>query len=189
MNGENPVLIEFCHMKKQRFFTNNENNLEESLIPTMITFVLFILIDLLTCSWIYVSYRDIHSLRRNRLATVFFHSLIFSKHKKNERTAMVNRSLKRLLAISLFLISNIIATVPLLAMKISSLSINVYLRLFFLYITILPWLDCFTFLFYDEMKFNGIKIFSKRMILNEHFYRQQRIGRRLSSYRNSMIEV
>ncbi len=187
INGENPVLIEFCQTKKKGFFSI-ENN-EQSPIPTMITYVLFILIDLLTCSWIYVSYRDINNLKRQRLATVFFHSLIFTKYKTNERVAMVNRSLKRLLVISLFLLSNIFATLPLLTMKIYDLSMNIYVKIIFIYLTILPWMDCLTFLFYDEMKFNGIKIFSKRTILNEHFHRQQRIGRRLSSYRESMTGV
>jgi hypothetical protein len=185
MNGDNSILIEFCQMKRIRFFSN-ENHPDESLIPTIITYILFILIDLLTCSWIYVSYRDISNLKRNRLANIFFNSLIFTKYKKNERTAMINRSLKRLLIISLFIISNIISTLPLLTIKIFDLSINIYLRICLIYLTILPWMDCLIFLFYDEMKFNGIKIFSKRIILNEHFYRQQRIGRRLSSYRESI---
>ena len=186
MNGESPVLIEFCQKTNKSVFFTLSITEEKSVIPTMITFVLFILIDLLTCSWIYVSFRDIHNLKHKRLATVFFHSLIFTKFKSNERSAMVNRSLKRLLAISLFLISNIIATLPLLTIKIWGLSINVPLRITFIYLTTLPWLDCLTFLFYDEVKFNGMKIFSKKITSKEHFYRQQRIGRRLSSYRGFM---
>jgi hypothetical protein len=98
---------------------------------------------------------------------------------------MVHRSLKRLLAISLFVISNIIVTLPLLTIKISNISLNIYQRIFFIYLTTLPWIDCITFLFYDETKFNGIKVFSKKIVLNENFYRQQRIGRRLSSYREN----
>jgi len=140
----------------------------------MITDVLFILIDLLTCSCIYISYRDIGNLKRKRL-----------EFKKNKSSGMVDRSLKRLIAISLFVISNIIVTLPLLTIKISNISLNIYQRIFFVYLTTLPWIDCITFLFYDETKFNGIKIFSKKIVLNENFYRQQRIGRRLSSYREN----
>jgi hypothetical protein len=50
------------------------------------------------------------------------------------------------------------------------------------YLTTLPWIDCITFLFYNEMRFNWKKCFSKKIIVDE---RQQRIGRRLSSYRES----
>jgi len=186
MNGESPVIIEICQKtEKKIFFFIENNNEEKSSIPTMITYVIFILIDLLTCSWIYVSYRDIRNLKQKHLATVFFPSLVFTKFKKNERSAMINRSLKRLLVISLFVISNIIVTLPLLTIKIFNISLNIYQRIFFIYLTTLPWIDCITFLFYDETKFNGIKIFSKKIVLNENLYRQQRIGRRLSSYREN----
>jgi hypothetical protein len=187
MKGESPVIVELCQITKRKVFFIENNSDEKSLIPTMITFVLFILIDLLTFSWIYVSYRDIHKLKQKRLATVFFHSLVFTKFKKKERSAMVNRSLKRLLAISLFLISNIIVTLPLLTIRISNIPLNFHQRILFIYFTTLPWLDCITFLFYDETKFNGIKCFSKRIVSNENLHRQQRIGRRLSSYRESTI--
>jgi hypothetical protein len=190
MNGESPILIKLCQItqKKILFFFQNIND-EKSLIPTLITYVLFILIDLLTCSWIYVSYRDVYNLKRKCLASVFFHSLIFTKFTKYKRAAMINRSLKRLLIISLFVISNIISTLPLLMINIFDLSLNNYQKIFFIYLTTLPWMDCLIFLFYDEMKFNGIRIFSKRSVLNEHFYRQQRIGRRLSSYRESFTGI
>lgn len=189
MNGDNPVLVEFCtKVSKQTFFLHN-NPEEKSLIPTMITFVLFALIDLLTCSWIYISYRDIKYLKRKSLATVFFHSLVFTKFKRNERLSMVNRSLKRLLVISVFLCSNILATLPLLATKISSIDLNLHQRLVFLYLTVLPWMDWICFLFYDEMRFSGIKIFTKRTVFDDGFYRQQRIGRRLSSYRENPWEI
>jgi hypothetical protein len=188
MNGESPIIIELCQTTRKKDFLFLDNNNDEMyLIPTIISYVLFILIDLLTCSWIYVSYRDINSLKRKRLATVFFHSLVFTRFKKYERSAMVNRSLKRLLSISLFLISNIISTLPLLTIKISNISLNTHQRIIFIYFTTLPWIDSITFLFYDEMKFNGIKIFSKKIVVNDNFYRQQRIGRRLSSYRESGI--
>lgn len=183
MNGENPILIEFCQLTKTMFID------ERSLVPTLITYVLFILINLLTYSWIYLSYRDIRDLKQKRLATVFFHSLIFTKLKKNERISMVNRSLKRLLAIILFVLSNSLSTLPILTLKLSHFPIDNHLRITLIYLTTLPWLDCLTFFLYDEMKFNGIKIFSRRMMSNEYFHRQQRIGRRLSSYRESFGRV
>ena len=141
--------------------------------------------DLLTCSWIYISYRDINHLKRKRLATIFFQSLVFTKFKQNERLTMVNRSLKRLLLIGCFLLSNILSTLPLLIIKISNKNLNIQQRLIFVYLTVLPWIDGICFLFYDEMKFNGIKIFSKRIPFDENLYRQQRIGRRLSLYHES----
>ncbi len=63
MKGESPVLVELCQITKKKHFFIDNNYDEKSLIPTMITFVVFILIDLLTVSWIYVSYRDIHNLK------------------------------------------------------------------------------------------------------------------------------
>ena len=183
MHGENLILVEFCQLTNRTFVT------EQSLVPTLITYVLFILINLLTCSWIYLSYRDIRDLKHKRLATMFFHSLIFTKLKRNERLTMVNRSLKRLLAISLFVLSNILSTLPMLTLRLSQFTIDYRLRIVLIYFTVLPWLDCLTLFFYDEMKFNGIKIFSKRMISSEYFYRQQRIGRRLSSYQESVGRV
>lgn len=184
MNGENPILIEFCQLTKKKMFID-----EQSLVPTLITYVLFILINLLTYSWIYLSYRDIRDLKEKRLATIFFHSLIFTKLKKNERISIVNRSLKRLLAIILFVLSNILGTLPMLTLKLSHFPIDDHLRITMIYLTTLPWLDCLTFLFYDEMKFNGIQIFSRRIMSNEYFYRQQRIGRRLSSYQENLGRV
>jgi hypothetical protein len=129
----------------------------------------------------------IYSFKRKRLAIVFIHSSVFTKSKKYERSAMVNRSLKCLLAVNLFVISNIIFTLPLLTIRISNIPLNFHQRILFIYFTILPWLDCITFLFYDETKFNGTKNFSKKIVSNENLYRQQRIGRRLSSYRESTI--
>lgn len=180
MHGDNLILIEFCQLTNSTFIN------EQSLVPTLITYVLFILINLLTCSWIYLSYRDIRDLKQKRLATIFFHSLVFTKLKQSERLTMVNRSLKRLLAICLFVLGNILSTLPMLTLRLSQLSIDYRLRIVLIYLTTLPWLDCLTFFFYDEMKFNGIHIFSRRTISNENFYRQQRIGRRLSSYRENV---
>jgi len=102
---------------------------------------------------------------------------------------MVNRSLKRLCAISLLLISNIIFTQPLLTIKIFNILLNVHQRILFIYFTTLPWLDCITFSFYDEIKFNGMKIFSKIIVSNENLYRQKRIERRSSSYRENIMQT
>jgi hypothetical protein len=181
-SGENPVIIELCQITTKKFFLMQNHHDEKSLVPILITYVLFILIDLLTISWIYVSYKDIFNLKGKRLATVFFYSLVFTKFKEHERLKMVNRSLKRLLVVCLFLISNIIATLPILTIKIFNLSLNIQQRICLVYLTTLPWIDCITFLFYNEMRFNWKKCFSKKIIVDE---RQQRIGRRLSSYRES----
>jgi len=183
MSGENPIIIELCQITRKKYYLTQNHTDERSLIPILITYVLFILMDLLTMSWIYVSYKDIFNLKGKRLATVFFYSLVFTKYNERERIAMVNRSLKRLLAICLFLLSNIIVTLPILTINIFNLSLNIYQRLVLVYLTTLPWIDCITFLFYDEMRFNWNDCFSKRNIVNENYTRQQRIGRRLSSYK------
>lgn len=187
MNGDNPILIEFCLKTVQQLFFLQNVSEDKSLIPILITLILFIIIDLLTCSWIYISYRDINHLKRKRLATIFFQSLVFTKFKQNERLTMVNRSLKRLIFIGLFLLSNILSTLPLLIIKISNKNLNLQQRLVFVYLTVLPWIDAICFLFYDEMRFNGIKIFSKQIVFDESFYRQQRIGRRLGLYQENPL--
>ena len=186
MKGDNPVLMELCQITTKKFFLIQNNTDDKSLIPILITYVLFILIDLLTISWIYVSYKDIYNLKGKRLATVFFYSLVFTKFKEHERVEMVNQSLNRLLAICLFLISNIIVTLPVLTIKIFNLSLNIPQRLVLVYLTTLPWMDCITFFFYNETRFNCKHCFAKKIIINENYHRQKRIGRRLSLYRESV---
>jgi hypothetical protein len=137
-------------------------------------------------SWIYVSYKDIFNLKGKRLATVFFSSLVFTKFKERERLAMVNRSLRRLLAICLFLISNIIVIIPILTINIFNIPLNINQRIFLVYMTTLPWIDCITFLFYNETRFNWKNCFSKKIIINENYQRLIRIGRRLSSYKENV---
>ncbi|UJR23352.1 hypothetical protein I4U23_026364 [Adineta vaga] len=180
INGNNPFLIEICQITSGKDYLNRD----KSLIPTIITYILFLLMDLITFSWIFMSYRDISNLKRKRLATVFFSSLIFTHFKEHERSAMVNHSLKRLFNIILFLISNIILILPIITIKLMRISLTTHQRLFFLYLTTLPWIDCIAFLFYDEMKFNSMKWFSKGPIPipNQTQVHQQRVGRRLSAY-------
>jgi len=133
---DNPLTINLCKsIKKQIIFNENE----KSFIPLIIIFILFILVDLLTFLWIYTSYKDIRKLKHKRLATVFFYSLVFTKFKENERTNMVNQSLKRVLSICLFILSNIIVILPILIIKIFNIKLNLYIRIFFIYLTILPW--------------------------------------------------
>ncbi|CAF0797855.1 unnamed protein product [Rotaria sordida] len=182
VSSESSLMIEICRITTEKnFFLKNFHD-EKSFIPTMIVYVLFILIDLLTFSWIYISYKDIYHLKRKSLATVFFRSLVFTKFKQSERSLMVNLSLKRLLTICLFVISNMITTLPVLTMKIFNISLNIYQRIFLIYFTTLPWLDCITFLFYHETRFIKINFFSKKITSNDNYNRQHRIGRRLSSH-------
>jgi len=77
----------------------------------------------------------------------------------------------------------------LLTIKISNISLNVHQRILFIYFTTLPWLDCITFLFYDETKFIGMKTFLKIIVSNENLYRQKRIGRRSNSYRENIMQT
>jgi len=189
MNGDNHLIIELCQINKRTNIFNQNSYNEKSLIPTIITYVLFILIDLLTFSWIYITYRDVSKLKQKSLATVIFSSLVFTKFKEQERIEMVNHSLKRLVIIYLFLISNIIAILPILTIKIFDISLYISYRLVFIYLTTLPWIDCITFLFYDETKFNRIKFVSRKIISNRNYQHRQRIGRRLSSYRENIIHM
>jgi len=183
IDGDNPFSIDLCTSIKQKLRFDEIN---QSLIPIIILYILFILLDLLTLIWIYTSYKDIEKLKRKRLATVFFYSLVLTKFKEHERSTMVNRSLKRLLSICLFVLSNIIVILPILTIKIFHIKLNLYFRIFFLYLTILPWCESITFLFFNEMKFNLLKKTSPKKI---DPLLQQRIGRRLSSYRESIIHI
>jgi hypothetical protein len=150
-------------------------------------YILFILFDILTCLWISITYNDIGKLKRKRLATIFFQSLILTKFKESERTTMVNQSLKRLLSICLFLISNMISILPVLTVKIFHINLNIYFRIFFIYLTILPWCESITFLFFDELKID-LRRKKIRITKNTH-HLQQRIGSRLSSYQENMINI
>ena len=201
MNGKDSFIIEVCQQsfRKKNHIESKHN--EKSLIPTIIAYSLFILMDILTFLWIHISYRDICYLKRKRLATVFFYSFVsfifynyfqvFTKFQNYERSTMVNCSLKRLFSICLLVISNIIATLPILTIQIFDISLNLYQRILFIYLTTLPWIDCIAFSFYNETKFNKI-IFSPKkikIVSNDYCTRQQRIGRRLSSYKQNTIGI
>jgi hypothetical protein len=183
MGGDNPLTLNLCKSIKQKLF-NQINDNEQSIIPTRIVYVLFLLLNLLTFIWIYISYKDICKLKRKRLATIFFYSLVLTKFKEHERSKMVEQSLKRLLSICLFVFSNMIVILPILTIKSFNIQLNVYLRSFFIYLTILPWCESITFLFFNEMKYNFLK--RNFPISNRN---HQRIGRRLSSYRESIIHI
>lgn len=177
IGGENPLTIDLCQIIERKSNTNIEP--DKSSIPTKILYVFFILLDLLTIIWISISYKDIGKLRRKRLATVFFYSLVFTKFEENQRSKMVNQSLKRLLAISLFLLSNFIVILPVLTLKILMIHLNDYIRMILIYLTILPWCESVTFLFFSEMKFHSVK---RTIRTTKNSQLQQRIGSRLSSY-------
>lgn len=184
MSGDHPMLMELCQTKRKRFFLIPRNSNERSLIPTLITYMFFILLDLLTCAWIYISYRDISNIKEKRLVTLFFHSLVFTRFKDHERTTMVNRSLRRLRVIILSVLSNIFVILPVLTIKIFDISLSKFQRMFLVYFTMLPWLDCLTFLSYDETRLNGIGCCPKNTSGKTERYQRQRIGRRLSAYRD-----
>jgi hypothetical protein len=95
---------------------------------------------------------------------------------------MVNQSLKRLLCICLFILSNIIVILPVLTIKVLNITLNKYFQTFFAYLTILPWCESLTCLFFNEMKFNFMK---KNFISKKNHLLQQRIGTRLSLYREN----
>ncbi|CAF3773541.1 unnamed protein product [Rotaria sordida] len=186
MGGDNPLIINICKSIKPKKFFFQYNDNETSLIPTKILYLLFILLNLLTLTWIYTSYKDIFKLKRKCLATVFFYSLVLTKFQEHERSNMVNQSLKRLLYVSLFVLSNIISILPGLTIKSLNITLNIYFRIFFIYLTILPWCESVTFLFFNEMKFRFIK---KKFITKKNPDLQQRIGTRLSSYRENTIKI
>ncbi|CAF0918811.1 unnamed protein product [Rotaria sordida] len=173
MGGDNPLIINICKSIKPKKFFFQYNDNETSLIPTKILYLLFILLNLLTLTWIYTSYKDIFKLKRKCLATVFFYSLVLTKFQEHERSNMVNQSLKRLLYVSLFVLSNIISILPGLTIKSLNITLNIYFRIFFIYLTILPWCESVTFLFFNEMKFRFIK---KKFITKKNPDLQQRIG-------------
>ena len=185
MTGDHPVLMDLCETTRKRFFLTPMQNDERSLMPTFITYALFILSDLLTVSWIYISYREILNLNQKRLVSLFFHALIFTEFKEYERTAMVNWSLKRLRTVSISVLSNIIVILPVLTIRVFDLQLTEGQRLFFIYLTMLPWLDSITFLFYAEIRSSCCCCCSRRRFTDEDFHRLQRIGRRLSAYREN----
>ena len=186
IGGENPLVISVCKTMTFKLFFNQNHELEASSIPTIILYVFFLLLDVLTFVWIYVAYRDIAKLKRKRLATVFFYSLVFTKYKGNERSIMVNQSLKRLSSIGLFVSSNILVILPILTLKIANITLPPLLHLLVIYFTVLPWCESVTFLFFPEMKYRSNRSPS-RSTKNRRL--QQRIGSRLSAYRESEFDV
>ena len=102
---------------------------------------------------------------------------------------MVNRSLKRLRTIYLLVLSNMIVILPVLAIKIFGVSLNRSQRTVFIYMTSLPWLDSMMFFFYNETKFDAGHCCSTTPTVDAEYQRQQRIGRRLSSYRENRIAI
>ncbi|CAF4636322.1 unnamed protein product, partial [Rotaria sp. Silwood2] len=185
MSGDNPLIINICQLIKQKVFFFQYYDNETSLIPTRILYIFFILLNLLTLTWIYTSYKNISKLKRKCLATIFFYTLVLTKFEGNERSNLVNRSLKRLLFVLLFVLSNIIAIFPALTIKAFNITLNINFRIFFTYLTILPWCESLTFLFFTEMKFNFIK---KSFKSKKNPDLQQRIGTRLRSYRENFIK-
>ena len=177
IGGDNPLTIDFCQIIERKSPSDIEP--DKSSIPTKILYVFFILLDLLTLLWISISYKDISKLKRKRLATVFFYTFVFTKFQENQRSKMVNQSLKRLLAVSLFLFSNLIVILPVLTLRVLKINFNDYLRIILIYFTALPWCESVTFLFFSEMKYHSIKN-TFRTTNNSQL--QQRIGNRLSSY-------
>lgn len=181
IGGENPITIDFCQIIERK--SNSNLQQEKSSIPTRILYIFFILLDLLTLLWISISYKDIGKLRHKRLATVFFYTFVFTKFQENQRAKMVNQSLKRLLAVSLFLFSNLIVILPVLTLRVLKISLNDYLRIILIYFTALPWCESITFLFFSEMKYHSMK--NTFQTTKTCQLQQQRIGNRLSSYYQS----
>ncbi|CAF1025859.1 unnamed protein product [Adineta ricciae] len=112
--GTHPIIFHFCQAKSQQFVFSQTIEYEKSSIPTIILYVVFILLTLLSFVWIYISYSDIAKLKRKRLATVFFYSLVLTKFKNHERSKMVTQTLKRLLSICLFILNDDPSNVPLM---------------------------------------------------------------------------
>lgn len=185
MGGDNPFIFVLCQNIERKFFVNS-SELEQSLIPTIILYVLFWLLNLLTLFWIYISHNDIAKLRRKRLATVFFYSLVFTKFKETERMAMVDSSLKRLLAISLFTLSNMLAILPILTLKVFRVTWTPPFYLCLICLSALPWCEAFTCLLFPEFRYYPIRNpirSAKEQIL------QQQIGSRLSSYSETRLDL
>lgn len=182
MGGDNPLVINICNSVEHKILSHPSNDNEKSIIPTIIIYVLFILLDLLTLAWIYTAYKDIAKLKRKRLATVFFYSLVFTKYKEQERSNMVNRSLRRLTYTCLFILSNIIVILPVLTTKTFKITLNIYIRIILIHLTMLPWFESLTCLFFKEMKFDCTK---RPPQLKATTPLQQRVGTRLSSYREN----
>ena len=185
IGGDRPLTLNMCTSVEGNVFVNNNED-ETYIIPIIIIHILFVLLDLLSFAWIYISYNDIFKFKRKHFATVFFHSFVFTRCKIYERATMVNQSLKRLLSIYLFVLSNIISILPVLTIKTLNITLNIHFRLFFIYLTVLPWCESVTFLFFKEMQVN----FRKKIFrLNENYLLQKRIGKRLSSYRLYAINI
>ena len=186
MDGDNPLIVNICKAVKRKLFVSSNGEAEQSIIPTMILYTLFILLNFLTLLWIRIIYRDIAKLKRKRLATVFFYSLTFTKYKQFERSKMVNQTLKRLRAVCLLVLSNIIAILPILTIKIFNIQLNRWFHLFLIYLTILPWCESIIFLFFEEMRYRSMRT---NFPSQKKTHLQQIVGTRLSAYRDSRVDV
>ncbi|CAF0761413.1 unnamed protein product [Didymodactylos carnosus] len=197
IGGKNPFIIELCLVSEKNTEKLYETEIlnQTSFIPTIISFVLFVLIDILTFSWIRIIYKEIYELKRKSLASVFFQSLVFTKYKAQERSHLVDLSLKRLQSAILFVSSNIVVIIPILIVKLFQLTLTTSIRLILIFLTSLPLCECLTFLFYEELKLTNVCFHTllKRCEKEEVYilkstsktdcrYREE-IGTKLSSYR------
>ncbi|CAF3539764.1 unnamed protein product, partial [Adineta steineri] len=167
LGGNNPLILNLCKSTEQKLVFNLTNDYEKSLIPTIIIYLLFILANLLTFLWICISYKDIYKLKHKRLATILYYSFVLTEYTKYERTKLINQSLKRLLSICLFILSNIIVILPVLTMKILNITLNYHIQIIFIFLTVLPWCESITFVFFDEMQSYKSDII-KRCLPNHH---------------------
>ncbi|CAF1193476.1 unnamed protein product [Didymodactylos carnosus] len=226
IGGKNPFITELCLLPPSSLLSSSsssqqiyiEHSTEKvyeteiinrtSFIPILILFILFVLIDILTFSWIIILYKEIYKLKRKSLASIFFQTLVFTKFKEHERTNLVDISLKRIQSSILFVLSNMIVIIPILIIKLFQITLTTSVRLILIFLTSLPLCECFTFLFYDEFKlttklclFTFQKLIIKKKnnnnnknntnILkstyqNEYMYEEQ-IGIKLSSYRETEV--
>ena len=186
MGGDNPLVITLCKTMTRKVSLYQNIDTEKSAIPTLILYVLFILLDLLAFTWLYISYKDIAKLKRKRLATIFFYSLLFTRDKEDERAKMVLRSLKRVRSAGLFILSNIVVILPILTVKALDLKLNSYFQNILIYLSILPWCESLTFIFFNELKYVYTRA-APRVTKEDHL--QQVIGTRLSAYREKQLDV
>lgn len=185
MGGDNPLVISLCKNIKRKLHIHQFVELEQSIVPTVILYVFFLLINVLTVSWIYIAHKDIAKLKRKSLASVFFYTLLPTKSKETERSQLVDQSLKRLKSICIFVLSNMIAILPVLTMNIFYKNPHFSIKLTIIYFSILPWIESVMFLFFPELNHRAIK---KRMSFNSYRV-QKRIGERLSSHRDTRVDL
>ena len=186
MGGDNPLVITLCKTMTRKVSLYQHIDTEKSAIPTLILYVLFILLDLLAFAWLYISYKDIAKLKRKRLATIFFYSLLFTRDKEDERAKMVLRSLQRLRSAGLFILSNTVVILPVLTVKALDLKLNSYFQNILIFFSILPWCESLAFIFFNELKYVYTRA-APRVTKDDHL--QQVIGTRLSAYREKQLDV